>query len=126
MIMWDGKRLICREGVSVEELKRKYQRTPLAEPTISSSNIPQQSIDTKPRVVHRSDARPFKPLEEIIQLEKFMCEDPEKITEIWNHFYSQKDGFISGVMTSSFYADLQAASRKYPMVRPSSPQLHNY
>ncbi len=124
---------MCREGVSVDELKMRHlnsQKTPLGEPT---PNIPKEvnqvKAAEKPKKVAKPQsegALPYKPLKDIVQLDKFVGEDKDRIAEIWNQYHSQKDGFVSGVMTAKFYSDLQAASRKYPMVCLSLQLLSDF
>jgi hypothetical protein len=58
----------------------------------------------------------YKPLSEIVQLDKFKQESPDNITLLWNKYYSSKERCISGVMSVDFYNKIFNRAKTYPMV----------
>ncbi|KAJ3010625.1 UNVERIFIED_CONTAM: hypothetical protein HDU68_002050 [Siphonaria sp. JEL0065] len=68
-----------------------------------------------PRV--RNDGLPsyVKTLDEIVDLQRFADETPERIEIIWNEFHATQAGMVSGVMQSDFYSKLKARGKENPL-----------
>ncbi|KAJ3040425.1 hypothetical protein HK097_002562 [Rhizophlyctis rosea] len=130
------KKAAQSEGLSVEELIRK-RKAQSPTPSGSSSSQPPSSPEsnsTPPQkrtkfqpAPERKDGLPshVKKLDEIMNIDKIMVEDADRITTLWNAYHSAKSN-ISGVMPAQFYKDLSTRAKQYPMFILPLPRSEGY
>ncbi|KAJ3096321.1 hypothetical protein HDU97_006022 [Phlyctochytrium planicorne] len=74
----------------------------------------------------RSSAPELQGLNKIMKVDMLANESPENITEIWNHYHSKRDGFISGVMTGDFYKKFSERAKTFPFFVLPIPRDSGY
>ncbi|KAJ3036176.1 hypothetical protein HDV00_003032 [Rhizophlyctis rosea] len=129
------KRAAESEGLSVGELiskRKKTQSTPSRPPTpppSPNSTRGPSSPPPKPTkpAPERKDGLPshVKGLNEIMNMDKIIEEDADRIATIWNAYHSAKSS-VSGVMPAQFYRDLTTRAKTFPMFILPLPRDSGY